>query len=166
MDHDTSSPFCQQVAEKEQNSSTKQRICMERMPTSIPIPRCVMSTPPGLRGEWTPASPPCLQGENEGPVASDQLRPTPSCPQLLLPGCNVFVSAFPHLPRKDGAPRGTSFQGGGRYGGMEAMGDKAMGGSKPQGDRNHRQTSMDRSLPHPPGQPKSTTHSNLKEAPW
>ena len=50
--------------------------------------------------------PACLQGENKGPVASAQLRPTPSCPQLFLPGCNVFVSTFPHFPQQDGAPRG------------------------------------------------------------
>ena len=62
-----------------------------------------------LAGTWDhvpPSRPPTKLAQLFHLRASAQLRPTPSCPQLFLPGCNVFVSTFPHFPQQDGAPRG------------------------------------------------------------
>lgn len=137
MDHDTSSPFCQQVAEKEQKLQRKTKNLHGKNVniysySQMSCPLLQDSEVNGLQ-----PSPPCLQGENKGPVASAQLRPIPSCSQLFLPGCNVFVSAFPHFPQAAWGTQGNiNFQGDERYGGMEAMGDNAMG----RGNRSHRQT--------------------------
>ena len=100
-------------------------------------------------------APPYLQGENKGPVASDQLSPTPSCPEFFLPGRNTFVCASPHFPQQDGAPRGN----------RSLRGMEDMGGWKPWGDGSHRQTCWRGVSIIFQANPESTIQRNLEEAP-
>ena len=160
MDHDTCSHLSASGWERAKLQRETQNPHGKNVNIYSSSQMCHIHSSRTLRWMDSSPAPPYLQGENKGPVASDQLSPTPSCPEFFLPGRNTFVCASPHFPQQDGAPRGNrSLRGMEDMGGWKPWGNsshrgdkategmKAMGGWKPQADM------LERSLHHLPGQP-------------